>query len=91
MLIALDYLEQAAVLDGIASIGLPAEHRAVIIGPDVGEPELAHQRAALADARAAYGPELYDAAFQTGAAMTYDQTVEYTRRVLDALIDDTDP
>jgi len=48
---------------------------------------LAHQRAALARARATYGSELYDTAFQTGAVMTYDQTVEYTLRVLDDLID----
>jgi len=48
---------------------------------------LAHQRAALARARATYGSELYDAALQTGAVMTYDQTIEYTLRVLDDLID----
>ena len=29
ILIGLDHLEQAAVFDGIASTGLPAEHRAV--------------------------------------------------------------
>ena len=89
ILIGLDHLEQAAVFDGIASTGLPAEHRAVTISPGVGERELAHQRAAIAHARATYGPEHYDAAFQTGAAMTYDQAVEYTLRVLDDLINET--
>ena len=89
ILIGLDHLEQAAVFDGIASTGLPAEHRAVTVGPGVGERELAHQRAAIAHARASYGPEHYDAALQTGAAMTYDQAVEYTLQVLDAVINET--
>ncbi len=39
--------------------------------------------------RATCGPEHYDAAFQTGSAMTYDQAVEYTLRVLDDLINET--
>jgi hypothetical protein len=89
ILIGFGHLEQAAVFDGIASTGLPAEHRAVNISPAVGERELAHQRAAIAHARATYGPEHYDAAFQTGATMTYDQAVEYTLRVLDAVINET--
>ncbi len=88
LLIGLEHFEQVAVFDGIASNGLPAEHRAVNISPQVGEREVAHQRAAVAYACAAYGPERYDAAFQTGAAMTYDQAVEYTLRALDAVIDE---
>ena len=88
ILIRLDRIEQAAVFDGIVSTGLPAEHRAVNISPSVGEAELTHQRAVIAHARDTYGPDLYDAAFRTGAAITYDQVVEYTLEVLDAVIDD---
>jgi predicted ATPase/class 3 adenylate cyclase len=89
ILIGFDHLDQAAVFDGIAGTGLPAEHRAVTVGPGVGERELADQRAAVASARATYGPEHYDAAFQTGATMTYDQAVEYTLQVLAAVINET--
>ena len=89
ILIGLGRVEQAAVFDGIASTGLPAEHRAVNISPGVGERELAHRRAGIAHTRATYGPEHYDAAFQTGAAMTYDQAVEYTLRVLADSINET--
>src|SRR5262249_54319044 len=86
ILIGLDHVERAAVFDGIASIGLPVEHRAVNISPGVGEREVAEQRAAVARARATYGPVQYDDAFQIGAAMTYDQVIEYTVRALDAVI-----
>ena len=81
ILIRLDHLEQAAVFDGIASTGLTPEYRA--------GSEWAHQQSAIASARAALGPDQYDAAFQTGAAMTYDQAVEHTLRVLDDLINET--
>jgi predicted ATPase/class 3 adenylate cyclase len=89
ILIGLERLEQAAVFDGIVSTSLPAEHRTANISPGVGERELAHQRDAIADARATYGPEHYDAAFQTGAAMTYDQAVEYILQVLGDVINET--
>jgi len=89
ILIGLDHIAQAAVFDGMASTGLPAEHRARTIG-GAGERELAHQRAAIVRARATYGPEHYDAAFQTGAAMAYDEVVDHTLRVLDAVINETD-
>ena len=81
ILIRLDHLEQAAVFDGIASTGLTAEYRA--------GKAWAHQHAAIASARAAHGPSTYDQAFHTGAAMTYDQAVDYTLRVLDDVIDET--
>jgi len=82
ILIRLDHLEQAAVFDGIASTGLTPEYRA--------GREWAHQQSAIASARAALGPAQYDQAFQTGAAMTYDQAVEHTLRVFDDLINETD-
>ena len=82
ILIRLDHLEQAAVFDGIASTGLTPEYRA--------GREWAHQQAAIASARAAFGPDQYDAAFQTGAVMTYDQAVDHTLRVLDDVINETD-
>jgi predicted ATPase/class 3 adenylate cyclase len=88
ILIGRDRINQAAVFDGIVSTGLPVEHRAVNISPSVGEPELAHQRAVIAHARTTYGPDRYDAAFRTGAAMSYDQVVEYTLDVLDAVINE---
>jgi hypothetical protein len=69
------------VFDGIASTGLTTEHRAGTAWT--------HQHAAITSARAAYGPERYDAAFQTGAAMTYDQAVDYTPRILDGVINET--
>ena len=81
ILIRLDHLEQAAVFDGIASTGLTPEYRAGTAW--------AHLQSAIASARAAHGPEQYDAAFQTGAAMTYDQAVEHTLRVLDDVINET--
>jgi predicted ATPase len=82
ILIRLDHLEQAAVFDGIASTGLTREYRA--------GREWAHQQSGIASARAALGPDPYDAAFQIGAAMTYDQAVEHTLRVLDDVINETD-
>jgi hypothetical protein len=80
ILIRLDHLEEAGVFDGIASTG-PGEYR-------VGT-AWAHQHGAISSARAAYGPEHYDQAFQTGASMTYDQAVDYTPRVLDDVINET--
>jgi hypothetical protein len=68
------------VFDGIASTG-PGEYRS--------GKAWVHQPAAITSARAALGAELYDQAFHTGAAMTYDQAVDYTPRVLDAVIDET--
>ncbi len=81
ILTGLDQFAEAAVFDGIVSTGLPTEWRA--------GSGWAPQRDAIAHARAALGPEHYDAAFQVGAAMTYDQAVEHTRRVLDDLINET--
>jgi hypothetical protein len=78
ILFRLDHLEQAAVFDGIASIGLTPEYRA--------GREWAHLHAAIESARAALGPDQYDHAFQTGAQLTYDQAVEHTLRVLDDVI-----
>jgi hypothetical protein len=49
----------------------------------------AHQHAAITSARAALGAEHYDQAFHTGASMTYDQAVDYTPRVLDDVINET--
>ena len=81
ILVGFERFDEGAIFDGIASTGLTAEWRAA--------PGHAHRRAAIAQARAAYGPERYDAAVQTGAAMTYDQAVEHTLRALDDLINDT--
>ena len=78
MLIALDHFEQAAVLDGVASAFFTPEYRA-----SAGTTEWTHLQAAIASARAAHGPDKYDAAFQSGTQMTYDQAVEHTLRVLD--------
>jgi hypothetical protein len=82
ILIRLDHLEQAAVFDGIASTGLTPEYRA--------GREWAHQQSAIASARAALGPDQYDAAFHTGAQMTYDQAVDHSLRILDDVINETD-
>ena len=81
ILSALDHWAETGVFDGIVSTGLTAEHRA-------GDGE-ARRRAAVAHARAAYGSERYDQAVRTGAAMTYDQAVEHTLRILDDLIAET--
>ena len=81
ILIRLDHLEEAAVLDGIASTGLTPEYRA--------GRAWARQHPATTSARDAHGPEHYDHAFQTGAQMTYDQALEHTLRVLDAVIGET--
>jgi predicted ATPase/class 3 adenylate cyclase len=82
ILVRLDRLEQAAVFDGIASTGLTPEYRA--------GGEWTHQLSAIASARAALGPDRYDAAFKTGAAMTYDEAVEHTLWALDDFINETD-
>jgi predicted ATPase/class 3 adenylate cyclase len=81
LLTALNRYTEAAVFDGIVSTGFSTEWRAATAWT--------HQRAATARARAAYGPKRYGAAFQVGAAMTYDQAVEHTHRVLDDLINET--
>lgn len=70
------------MFDGIASPGLTPEYRA--------GPAWAHLNATIASARDAYGSDHYDAAFQTGAAMTYDQAVEHSLRVLDDLVVEID-
>ena len=44
-------------------------------------------QAAIASARAAHGPDQYDAAFQAGTQMTYEQAVEHALRVLDEVIE----
>ena len=63
---------------------------AVNISPGVGEPRIGPPTGPrLRRRRATYGPEHYDATFQTGAAMTYDQAVEYTLRVLADVINET--
>jgi predicted ATPase/class 3 adenylate cyclase/DNA-binding winged helix-turn-helix (wHTH) protein len=82
ILIRLDHLEQAAVFDGIASTGLTPEYRA--------GREWAHQQSVIASARAALGSVQYDAAFHTGAQMTYDQAVDHSLRILDDVINETD-
>ena len=46
---------------------------------------LADRQAALDHARAQLGPDRYDAAHATGAAMSYEQIVEYTLAELDRL------
>jgi predicted ATPase/class 3 adenylate cyclase len=84
ILIGLDHLEQAAIFDGIASTLLTPTYRA-----SAGAADWTSLQAAIASARTAYGPEQYDAAFQTGAQMTYDQAVEHTLRVLDDMINET--
>ena len=81
ILTALDHWADTGAFDGIVSTGLTAEHRAAD-----GE---ARRRAAVARARAAYGSDRYDQAVQTGVAMTYDEAVEHTLRVLDDLIAET--
>ena len=81
ILIGLGRLADAAVFDGMASTGLTLEYRAGT--------GWAHQHSAITSTRAAHGPEQYDAAFQTGAAMAYDEVVDHTIRVLDDLIDQT--
>jgi predicted ATPase/class 3 adenylate cyclase len=80
ILIRLDHLEQAAVLDGIASTFFTPEYRA--------GKAWAHQHAAITSAHTSLGAELYDHAFQTGASMTYDQSVDHIPRVLDGVIHD---
>ena len=80
VLTGFDRFADAAVFDSIAITGVSAEWRA--------GSGWAPQQAAVAHARAAYGAERYDAAFQTGAAMTYDQAVEHTLRILDDLINE---
>ena len=82
-LTALDHWVDAGVFDGIVGTGMPEESRA-------GAGDVA-RRAAAAQARAVLGPERYDEAVRTGAAMTYEQAVEHTLRVLDDLIADPDP
>jgi len=81
ILVGLERVDEGAIFDGIASTGLTADWRAA--------PGHAHRRAAIAQARAAYGRERYDAAVHTGAAMAYDQAVEHTLRALDDLINET--
>jgi predicted ATPase len=83
ILIRLDHLEQAAVFDGIASTNTAPEYR-TFAGT-----ETTDLQAAIASARTAYGPDRYDAAFQTGAQMTYDQAVEHALWVLDDVINET--
>ena len=48
--------------------------------------ELADRQAVLDHARAQLGPDRYDAAHATGAAMSYEQIVEYTLAELDRLL-----
>jgi predicted ATPase/class 3 adenylate cyclase len=80
ILIVLDHVAAVAAFDGIASTGLAPEYRAAT--------GWAHQHAAIAHARAALGPDQYDQAFRSGAAMSYDQALEHTLRVLDDVIND---
>ena len=84
ILIRLDHLEQAAVFDGIASTSTAPEYPRPSPGPKRPTSKPPSHRA-----RTAYGPDHYDAAFQTGAQMTYDQAVEYTLGVLDDVINET--
>jgi predicted ATPase len=80
VLVRLGRLEEAAAFDGIASTGLTPEYRA--------RSRWARLDRTIASARAAYGPEQYDRAFESGAAMSYDQAVEYGLHVLDGAIDE---
>jgi predicted ATPase len=82
ILSSLDHLEEAAVLDGIASTGLTPEYRARTARIDLSD--------AIAHARATLGSDHYDQAYRTGAQMPHDQAVEYTLQALDAVIDETD-
>jgi predicted ATPase/class 3 adenylate cyclase len=77
VLTALERWAEAGVFDGVASTGIPVESR-------TGTP-----LAVVPHARASYGPERYDEAVRTGAAMTYDEAVEYALAVLDEIIDMT--
>jgi predicted ATPase len=81
LLTALGHLHEAAVFDGMVTTTYSDDWRA--------DAAMAHQRAAIAHARAAYGSERYDAAVQVGGAMTYDQGIAHTLRVLDGLIVET--
>jgi predicted ATPase/class 3 adenylate cyclase len=81
LLTALDRLDDAAVFDGMVSTAYNADWRT---GAGMG-----HQRAAIAHARTVYGDERYDAAFRVGAAMTYEQAVAHTLRVLDDVVNET--
>jgi tetratricopeptide (TPR) repeat protein len=82
ILIGLEHPAEAAVFDGIASTRLSTEYR--------GGPGWGHLHTAITHARATYGAAQYDAAFQTGAAMSYDQAVEHALRVLDDAITELD-
>jgi predicted ATPase len=83
VLVSVGRFDDAAGFDGMASAGLTSEYRA--------QPAWARIRDAIANARAAIGPDRYDAAFRTGAQMPHDQIVQHTLRILDDLIHETDP
>jgi hypothetical protein len=72
------------VFDGIASTFFTPEYLA-----SAGTTDWTPLEAAIASARSVYGPDEYDAAFETGAQMTYDQAVEDALRILDRVIDET--
>ena len=80
-MIGLRHLEQAAVFDGIARTRFTPEYLA-----SAGSADWTYLRAAIEHTRAGYGPDQFDALFQTGAQMTYDQAVEHTLRILDEVI-----
>ena len=80
----LDAWEFAATLGAAVTDGPLAEP--AWVDPD----ERADRQATLDDARERLGPDRYDAAHATGAAMSYEQTVEYTLAELDRRLAETD-
>jgi len=72
---------ETAVFEGIAS-AVPTDYRDA--------PGFASIHDAIARARAALGPEPYDAALATGAAMSFDEAVEHVVHTLDELVNDTE-
>jgi hypothetical protein len=83
-LVALGDSEPAAVLTG-------AETEGPFAAWDVyanAEPEIQDRELALDTLRTALGPNEYGCAFARGAAMTYDEVVEYTLNELDRLLAD---
>jgi predicted ATPase/DNA-binding SARP family transcriptional activator len=84
-LVELGYSEPAAVLTGVETEGPFAEWD--VFGN--AEPETRDRELALHTLRAALGPEQYARAFARGAAMTYDEVVEYTVGELERLLVNT--
>ena len=80
ILTAFDRWAETGVFEGIVNTAMQGD---LARGGDT------RRRAAVAQARVAYGSERYDEAVRTGAAMSYDQAVEYILPILDDLIAET--